>query len=356
MIVIRHRYVDAALKRVKGKSLVGANLGGARLANAQLSGADLSCANLSIADLSESNLSGANLSEARLARADLSHADLTGANLSNAHLIGANLSNAHLTGADLGGAYLIEATLIDVDLNGTDLSDSLMHRTIFALCGDLHEAIGLETVTHAGPSSLDSYTLRANVNKLPLPFLKGVGYKDEEIKALIELYTTKVIEFYSCFIAHSKEDGKFADRLRVDLLAKNVTCFHYAFDLHGGQLWREQINRAIKVHDKLLVVCSREALQSENVVEEIITAIEEEDANGAKKLFPIRLDNYVLEDEIAELARKNFWSGKWRMDWVPRMRAYHVCDFRKWKNHDSYEREFDRLLKDIKAPPPSPSK
>jgi uncharacterized protein YjbI with pentapeptide repeats len=363
MIEIKSWKTGEVLKTVDADTLRGANLSSADtvfkdeigrtvhigsdyppdLTFAKLNRADLDYANLTAARLVGAQLSGANLFRSGLTQADLSRADLSGASL-----VGADLSRTKLCRANLTGTLLVDARLTGTNLGDTDLSNATLGRTILDFCDNLHEAKGLENLVHAGPSALDAHTLRASVTKLPHVFLKGVGYKDEEIEALIELYTTKVIEFYSCFIAHSKADGTFADRLRTDLMAKNITCYHYAYDMRGGKLWREQINRAVKVHDKLLVVCSREALLSENVVEEIITAIEEEDGNGIQKLFPIRLDEYILQEEIAQFSHENFFKGKWRMDWVPRVRAYHISDFRKWKRHDKYVKELQRLLDDLR--------
>jgi hypothetical protein len=52
-------------------------------------------------------------------------------------------------------------------------------------------------------------------------------------------------------------------------------------------------------------------------------------------LFPIRLDDTVMETDQA-------WAADIR-------RTRHIGDFRDWKNHDSYKKAFDRLLRDLKA-------
>lgn len=51
----------------------------------------------------------------------------------------------------------------------------------------------------------------------------------------------------------------------------------------------DQIERAIQVHDRLLVVLSENSLQSEWVMTEIRKAREAEKRENRRKLFPIRL-------------------------------------------------------------------
>jgi len=50
-------------------------------------------------------------------------------------------------------------------------------------------------------------------------------------------------------------------------------------------------------------------------------------------LFPIRLDESVMETEQA-------WAAH-----VQRTR--HIGDFRRWKDHDAYQKPFARLLRDL---------
>jgi hypothetical protein len=103
------------------------------------------------------------------------------------------------------------------------------------------------------------------------------------------------------------------------------------------------------VKDKLLVVCSRQSLRRAEVVEEIIEAIEQERKHGARKLFPLRLDDSIISDE-AEAAMDALPPRQQREDWLTYLRAYHIPDFRKWKDHDAYQVEFAKLLKALKSP------
>jgi hypothetical protein len=215
---------------------------------------------------------------------------------------------------------------------------------------DLSEVVGLETVSHQGPSTIGIDTIYLSQGKIPETFLRQAGVP-ELFTTFMSSLTGEPIQFYSCFISHASEDGAFSDRLRSDLLANNVSCWHYRHDMRGGRFWRTQINEAIKVHDMLVLICSKDGLQERNVVDEIVAAMERERETGAQKLFPIRLDDFILSDEMLSLADEKMDAGQWREDWVRHVRAYHIPDFSMWKSdHDAYQAEFQKLLDALKNP------
>jgi hypothetical protein len=62
------------------------------------------------------------------------------------------------------------------------------------------------------------------------------------------------IEYYSCFISYSTKDQEFADRLYADLQAKGERYWFAPHDIQGGRKIHEQIDDAIRLHDKLLLI------------------------------------------------------------------------------------------------------
>ena len=102
----------------------------------------------------------------------------------------------------------------------------------------------------------------------------------------------------------------------------------------GETVWGE-IDQGIKLYDKLVVICSKDSLQSSAVLREIERALQREDREKKNVLFPIRLDDYVFEG----------WEHERRADVVKKV----VGDFRDWKNLDAYQKSFARLLKDLRA-------
>ena len=317
----------------------------ADLRHANLSKANLRGASLGGADLSGANLGGANLSGANLRGAKLGEADLSGANLGEADLSGANLSGAKLGWADLSGANLHAATLFDANLlratlSEADFSEAALSGTVLADV-DLSTAKGLETVDHFGPSTIGVDTIYRSHGKIPEAFLRGCGVPDDFIGYIKSI--TGAIQFYSCFISYSGKDQEFADRLYADLQAKGVRCWFAPHDIQGGRKLREQIDEAIQVHDRLLLALSEDSMDSEWVKVEIRKARKRELEEHRQMLFPIRLVPYgVLRDWVCLDA-----DGK---NLAEEIREYFIPDFANWKDHDSFQKGFDRLLKDLKSP------
>src|SRR5579883_1063709 len=358
MIEIKDRRTGKVIKTIDADKLMGVDLLKADLRNADLNGANLNGANLKHVNLSHADLFGAlliraNLAEADLSGADLSHADLRFADLHNANLYHADLSHANLSHAnlktcDLTRAVLIATNLNRVDLDASNLTEAALAFTTFTFCQHLHEAKGLETIDHEYSSALDEDTLRQSIEHLPDVFLRGVGYNDEEIETLRGLYG-KAFRFYSCFISYARADDEFASRFYSDLQANNVTCWKDTENIKGGDYWQSQIYEAIRIRDKVILVCSERSLTRPAVIEEILKAIERE-KDGPKKLFPIRLDDFIFSDELAKIGKEQTAAGEWPANWLAKVRAYHIPDFSGWEDHKRYKLAFDKLLRDLKGP------
>jgi uncharacterized protein YjbI with pentapeptide repeats len=303
------------LPDLTGANFTRADLRGVDLAGAHLEGVHLTGANLAGADIMEADLRGADLTRANFTRADLGEADLRGADLMGAKLGWANLGEADFRGANLGGVILLRTVIGATDLSG---------------------AVGLDTCKHFGPSILDHRTLELS-GPLPLAFLRGCGLPDALIEYLPSLLN-QPIQFYACFISYSAKDQAFAERLHADLQNKGVRCWFAPEDLKIGDKTRERIDESIRVYDKLLLILSEHSMASQWVEQEVETALRKErDPKGNHRtvLFPIRLDDAVMKVEGG-------WPALIR-------NTRNIGDFSEWKDHDSYQKAFARLLRDLKA-------
>ncbi len=306
--------------------------------------ADLREANLLNADLSEASLFEANLTKAHLIGTSLQHADLRGA-----YLDGANLMSANLTDAELSWASLIDSHLHSVKLRGVNVSQATFGRTALANC-DLSMLRGLQTTVHSGPSSIGIDTLATTLKEgggafttSMYAFFEETGVPKTILDYLPSLLEAQPIEFFSCFISFSGNDGMFADRLYRDLRSRGIRCWKYDEDaLIGRGVWAN-IDRAISLHEKTIVVCSRSSLERPGVQREIERALQREDKFKVEQaiksdpemdtdvLVPVRLDDYVLKE----------WEHSRKADVV----AKHLGDFRDWdKSERKYRREMERLL------------
>ena len=288
-----------------------------------LQGTDLRVANFCRANLRKSDLSRTNLRSARFMMADLSFCNLTEAQLNGADLSGAQLSGAGLTFADLQEADLAEVNFDEARIGWTTFGYN-----------DLSTAKNLASVLHSAPSVIGIDTIYRSHGNISQEFLRGAGVPDDFI-TYVKSLTGNPIEFYSCFISYSSKDAAFATELHTKLQGQHVRCWKDSEDLKIGDKFQEEIERAIRLHDKLLVVLSENSVNSRWVEREVQAAFEKEQRQGSIVLFPVRLDDAVMDCARA-------WAADIR-------RARHIGDFRKWKDHDSFHASFDRLLRDLKS-------
>ena len=344
----------------KGVKLAGANLAGAvlekanllrvNLHHATLRGADLREANLEAADLRRANLREVNLSGAHLDRADLSAADLQWGYLSGRSLRGSSLNQASLnwanfTAADLSGARLDEAKLgftilTEADLHEASLTGAVANGTYFVGL-DLRAAKGIEAVVHGAPSRVGIDTIYKSKGKIPEVFLRGCGVPDEFIIYMNSL-VGRPIEYYSCFISYSTKDQEFAERLHADLQARGVRCWFAPHDIKGGEIVLDQIDAAIRFHDKVLLILSEDSVSSKWVRLELRKAFDRGAKEDKRVLFPVRVVPFSKLEE-------------WKLvesdgtDLAEEVRKYFIPDFSNWKDHDSYQKALTRLVADLKA-------
>jgi len=311
-----------------------------------LSETDLSKLDLYRANLKGANLFGTDLMEADLRSSDLGWSDLRQANLSSASLQGASLHGAMLdlavlSGASLRRAELREAKLIGTVLENADLSEARLGMTVLDNI-DLSKVNGLELTRHRRASTIGIATLYNSKGKIPEIFLRGCGVPDEFITFARSLVTNP-IEFYSCFISYSTKDQNFADRLYPDLQNKGVRCWFAPHDIQSGKKIHEQIDEAIRLHDKLLLILSPHSMESEWVKTEIAKARKREVRDQRRVLFPIRLAPF---ETLRDWECFDADTGK---DSAREIREYFIPDFSNWKDHDSYQEAFQRLISDLKA-------
>ncbi len=366
---------DLFIANLSGASLIGANLSGTNLSGTNLSGANLSKAilseaNLSVADLSEAdlsmvylsgtNLNSANLSKANLSKTNLSKTNLNAADLSGANLSGTNLSEAHLGGADLSGTNLSGAYLGGTNLSGADLSRANLSRAYLSGANlnkanlteahffyttlawvDLSRVKGLEIAVHGGPSSVD-------IKSVILPrdehtrrhFLHNTGFPDTFIDYLSSSLTVP-LEYRSYFLSYSHYDQMFARRLYIDLQNQDVRCWFVSHDLHAATSIVHGIEEAIHLREKLLLILSHHVVMSHWVQHEVEVALYKEVTSGQEMLFPIRLDNTVLESDA---------------QWAKRLCQRYIGDFTGWQDETAYHQAFTTLLRHLKvAKPPTAS-
>ena len=143
------------------------------------------------------------------------------------------------------------------------------------------------------------------------------------------------VEFYSCFISYSARNEEFAKKLRDDLQESGIRVWFAPDNLKIGEEFRFQIDESIRIYDKLLLIISEDSVESPWVKKEVETAFDKESMEERLVLFPIRVDDAVMNSKFG---------------WAPDIRrSRHIGDFTHWKDHAAYQESFDRLLRDLKA-------
>src|SRR5260370_13563887 len=195
---------------------------------------------------------------------------------------------------------------------------------------DRRGVIGLETVLHHSRSSIGLDAISRTHAQIPEGFLRGAGVPEPFITTMHALVDAmSPIEFYSCFISYSHQNEDFAKRLYADLQAQGVRCWFAPEDMKIGDKMRPRIDESIRLYDKLLLVLSEHSVASDWVEHEVETALAKEGRSKHTVLFPVRLDEAIMERE--------------HIGWPSLVQnERHLGDFTPCKAHDGYQQAFDR--------------
>lgn len=248
--------------------------------------------------------------------------------LSDLNLSGVNLEGFNLVETDLRGSDLTAANLRGVDISGAKVGGTTFQNV------DLSTTKGLEIVNHFARSAVSISTVYRSHGKIPESFLRGCRVPGDYIFYLRSLVANPV-NVCTCFISYSTKNEAFAQGLYAELEKRAVHCWFAPEDLKIGDRFEERIEESILSCEKLLVVLSMDSVNSHWVEREVQAAFEKERRQSKIVLFPVRLDDAVMDSPHA-------WASDIR-------RTRHIGDFRKWEDRDSFQKSLDRVIRDLKA-------
>ena len=113
--------------------------------------------------------------------------------------------------------------------------------------------------------------------------------------------------------------------------------------MQAGRKIHEQIDQEIHLHERMLLILTADSMQSCWVKTEIAKARQLEVQENRQVLFPMRLVSF---EAVRDWECFDADTGK---DSAREIREYYIPDFSNWKNYDAYQKEFARLLRDLKA-------
>ena len=93
------------------------------------------------------------------------------------------------------------------------------------------------------------------------------------------------------------------------------------------------IDYSIRHHDKLLLILSAGSIDNDGVAKEVENALKEEDRRGETVLWPVLLDEAVIQTDRA-------WAADIR-------RTRRIGDFSRWQDDEAYRQSLARLLQDL---------
>jgi hypothetical protein len=92
------------------------------------------------------------------------------------------------------------------------------------------------------------------------------------------------------WISYSSKDSNFATRLREDLTVMGIQTWLADDTVSPGDNWVEKIASAIESSDAILIVLSRESIQSPSLTSEMAFALSAKRASKTKLVIPLLLD------------------------------------------------------------------
>lgn len=162
------------------------------------------------------------------------------------------------------------------------------------------------------------------------------------------------IQYYSVFLSYSPVNEDFAKLLYDTLRGQNIRVWYAPEQIFPGHNIKQEIIRGIQHWDKVILCCSESSLTEKWWVdfERTLAEAKSQDLQRQYKqqipvIIPLDLDGYIHA------------GYKKHTDYDPFLLSYHIEDFTDWKNHDSFIRSVDRLIKALQTddgheqPPPS---
>lgn len=247
-------------------------------------------------------------------------------------------------------AYFGSAQLGQVSLRGARLDHARLGSTYFD-DQDVRAFCEVSTLTHFSPSYIDSRTvMRSYIHPELKRFMVDCGvpeifaeYMIDCAQALDMPLVRRMMQ--STFISYGGPDEPFARRLYDALRSHSIIVYFFPETATLGERIDNEVFQRIQEHDRIILICSRDSLDREGVVNEIQETLDREARDGgATYLLPITLDDYVTTG----------WKDS-HPEFAERVSRRIIGDFRgAGRSQREFDRAVSRLIDALKVKRPQP--
>src|SRR4051812_18601470 len=103
------------------------------------------------------------------------------------------------------------------------------------------------------------------------------------------------------FFSYTRRDENFSLRLAKDLISYGVNVWMDQLNIRPGAKWDYEVEKALEASQTILVVLSPRSVKSQNILDEINYAIEEN-----KKIIPVLMEKCLIPFRIRRLQYVDF--------------------------------------------------
>lgn len=245
----------------------------------------------------------------------------------------ANLSGLRLVGANLSSANFFKANLSEASLSGVNFSNSYFNKTNFEKTSIIG-CKGLKEIKVGNKCSFDAETIKKSW-PLPEEFLLKMGFSKESLNSLNENFQKPKQNLFPVFLSHSWENKNFAGKLYDALIENGVQVWYDEKKMKPGDDILDSIDEGISTYDKMILVCSKESLESWWVEEELDRVFEKErkyrkeQGKKLRLLIPLTIDDALFKSD--ESRPKS-------------IRKRMVGDFKDWKDDGKFNKALNQLI------------
>ena len=148
--------------------------------------------------------------------------------------------------------------------------------------------------------------------------------------------------FSSCFISYSSGDEEFAQKFAANMRNAGIRVWFALDDIAPGAKIYSQIKEAIFSFDRVLVILSKNSLNSHWVKTELSSALSRQHREGRNVLYPISIM------PISELKAWEYMDSDSGVDIARELRSFHIPDFSNWRDGANFKENLDKVVKSLR--------